>query len=164
MSGRLEEIAGALAGRLGVPPGDLTDGHVRWDLYRRSSGDPAATADLFDAVAEEPDESVALGVVLRLLGTRPTAERPAWVARLRAEHGREYAARRMADLAIVQSGEVTALLADESVQDGWSDWLQLGLAESSVEAAVLARLAEKGRTKRIRRIASERHGRESAQR
>ncbi|MEU1618322.1 hypothetical protein ABZ479_13625 [Streptomyces sp. NPDC005722] len=160
MSGNLDRVIAALAHRLGAAPGDpsgvLHDEHERWALYRRAFDDPACLPDLFDAVAVEPDPSVALGIVLHVLGGLPPDERPAWTARLGSDRERAYADRRARELGLLQGASVTALLVDEAVQDSWSDWLQLGLATSSPEPAVLTRLASAGRTKRIRRLASER--------
>ncbi|WP_405770283.1 hypothetical protein OG539_37000 [Actinacidiphila glaucinigra] len=156
MSRGLDQVTAALAQRLGATPGDLSDEHERWALYRRALEDPACLPGLYDAVAVEPDQSVALGIVLHVLGGLPPSERPAWVDRLGTERGRAFAARRAREIGILQSASVTALFADEAVQDPWSDWLQLCLAESSQEPAVLNRFAAAGRTKRIRRLATER--------
>ncbi|SNS19750.1 hypothetical protein [Actinacidiphila glaucinigra] len=160
MSRSLGQVTAALAHRLGAAPGDLSgllhDEHERWALYRRALEHPACLPDLFDAVAVEPDPSVALGIVLQVLGGLPPDERAAWTDRLGTERGRAYAARRARELGILQGASVTALLQDASVPESWSDWLQLRLAESSQEPAVLNRLVAAGRTKRIRRLASER--------
>ena len=156
----LDQVTAALAHRLGAAPGDLSgvlhDEHERWALYRRAFDDPACLPDLIDAVAVEPDPSVALGIVLQVLGGLPPSDRPAWTDRLGTERGRAYAARRSRELGILRSASVTALLDDASVPESWSDWLQLCLAESSKEPAVLNRLVVAGRTKRIRRMAFER--------
>jgi hypothetical protein len=67
-----------------------------------------------------------------------------------------YAAGCATEVRIYQTRAITGLLADEDVEQSWSDWLQIRLAEFTEEAAVLRRLSEKGRTKRIGRIASQR--------
>ncbi|MFJ4985822.1 hypothetical protein ACIP9H_18725 [Streptomyces sp. NPDC088732] len=118
--------------------------------------DPARLPELFDAVATEPDDAIALGIVLHALGHVPAADRPAWTDRLGTARARAYAARRARELGVLESPSLSAQLADPSVQDSWSDWLQLRLAASSQEPAVLHRLATTGRTKRIRRLASAR--------
>lgn len=160
MPRNLDQVTAALAHRLGAAPGDLAgvlhDEHERWALYRTALEHPACLPDLFDAVAAEPDQNVGLGIVLQVLGRLSPDERPAWTDRLGTEHGRAYAARRACELGILRSPSVTARLDDASVPESWSDWLQLRLAESSQEPAVLIRLMDAGRTKRIRRLASER--------
>ncbi|MFD8079390.1 hypothetical protein ACFV3E_42990 [Streptomyces sp. NPDC059718] len=159
MSRGPDQVTAALAHRLGATPGDLSDDlsddeHERWSLYRRAFDDPACLPDLYDAVAVEPDPSVALGIVLHVLGRLPPSDHPVWTDRLGTERGRAYAARRARELGVLQSASVTALLGDASVPESWSDWLQLRLAASSDESAVLNRLAAAGRTKRIRRLAT----------
>ncbi|MFF3560857.1 hypothetical protein ACFYXS_12555 [Streptomyces sp. NPDC002574] len=135
------------------PPGE----HERWARYRLAMDDPARLPELFDAVAAEPDDSIALGIVLHAaLAHVPAAERPAWTDRLGTERSRAYATRRARELGVLDSTSVSALLDDPPVQDSWSDWLQLRLATSSQEPAVLHRLATTGRTKRIRRLAAAR--------
>ncbi|MEU6514892.1 hypothetical protein [Streptomyces sp. NPDC046978] len=156
MPADLDAVLAALAGRLGVDAGDPSDEHDRWAVYRRALDEPAQLPALFDVVAVEPDDSISLGIVLHLLATLPPSDRQSWIDRLGADRGRAYATRRARELAVLQGDSVTTLLDDPSVQDSWSDWLQLGLADSSDEPAVLHRLATKGRTKRIRRLASER--------
>ncbi|KUJ41139.1 hypothetical protein AB0N87_09415 [Streptomyces sp. NPDC093228] len=156
MPADLEAVLAVLAGRLGVDPGDPSDEHDRWAVYRDALDDPAHLPDLFDVVALEPLDSISLGIVLHLLGGLPPSERPSWIDRLGNDRSRAYATCRARELAVLQGDSVTALLDDPSVQDSWSDWLQLGLAGSSDERAVLHRLATEGRTKRIRRLASER--------
>ncbi|MFD8035516.1 hypothetical protein ACFV3F_43720 [Streptomyces sp. NPDC059717] len=156
MTADLEAVLAALAARLGADPGDPSDEHDRWAVYREALDDPAHLPDLFDVVALEPLDSISLGIVLHLLGSLPPSERPSWIDRLGTDRSRAYATRRAREVAVLQADSVTALLDDPSVQDSWSDWLQLGLADSSDEPAVLHRLATEGRTKRVRRLASER--------
>ncbi|WP_354644357.1 hypothetical protein [Kitasatospora camelliae] len=156
MQRSLAEVVGSLADRCGTVPGDPADEHDRWAVYRRALAEPACLPDLFDAVALEPDSALVLTVVLNLLGALPAADRPVWIGRLGTGDSRAHATRRARELAVLQSGSVTELLTDPSVQDLWSDWLQLGLAAASPEPAVLGRLADHGRTRRIRRLATTR--------
>ncbi|MEU6340792.1 hypothetical protein ABZ883_07555 [Streptomyces sp. NPDC046977] len=132
------------------PPGE----HERWARYRLAMDDPARLPELFDAVAAEPDDAIALGIVLHALAHVPAAERPAWTDRLGTGRARAYATRRARELGVLESPSVSALLDDPSAQDSWSDWLPLRLAASTQEPAVLHRLATAGRTNRIRRLAS----------
>ncbi|WRZ87883.1 hypothetical protein OHB54_01630 [Streptomyces sp. NBC_01007] len=157
MSGRLGDIVTELARRTGTAIDDMSDEHERWAVYQPAFERGDCSDLLFDAVAAESVPSVALSIVLQMLGTLPASARPAWIEQLALPDNREYATRRANDIAILQSADVTRLLVDEDVQDSWSDWLQLRLAEFSKESDVLSRLMAKGRTKRIRRYAMERH-------
>jgi hypothetical protein len=96
-----------------------------------------------------------LPVSLQVIGRLPHEERQAWVDQLRPEHQRGYAARRAAELAVYQTRPLAPLLTD-GIEESWSDWLQLMLAEFSPEPKVLSWLAERGRTKRIRHFSGER--------
>ncbi len=156
MSGRLDDTVTELARRTGATIDDTGDEHERWAIYQSAFERSDCSDLLFAAVAAEPVPSLALSIVLRVLGTLPESARPAWIAQLELPYNREYATRRAKDIAVFQSAEVTPLLVDEDVQDSWSDWLQLLLAEFSKEPDVLHRLLEKGRTKRIRRYALQR--------
>ncbi|MFD9125165.1 hypothetical protein [Kitasatospora sp. NPDC059571] len=151
----LAEIIDALAARSADGDADIEDEHGRWSLYRRSFDRAECRRRLLDAVAAEPDPNVALGIVLEMLGRIAPADRPRWVARLPTARGRDLASRRARELAVHESGSVSDLLED-GAEESWSDWLQLLLAESSAEPAVLRRMAERGRTKRIRRTALQR--------
>jgi hypothetical protein len=157
MSGRLGDIVTELAGRTGTVIDDMSDEHERWAVYQSAFERGDCSDLLFAAVAAEPVATVALSIILPMLGTLPASARPAWIEQLALPHSREYATRRADDIAILQSAEVTRLLVDEDVQHSWSDWLQLRLAECSEEPDVLRRLMAKGRTKRIRRYAMQRH-------
>ncbi|WP_329131867.1 hypothetical protein OG552_11435 [Streptomyces sp. NBC_01476] len=158
--GNLAAVLEALARCVGTDPVDAADEHERWGLYARAAGADRCSGQLFEAVGLEPDPNVALGIVLRVMGELTPAARTEWVAQLSSERDRAYAARRAAETGILQSGSVARLLQRERISAGaedlWSDWLQLRLAECSGEVVVLRRLAMKGRTKRIRRLASRR--------
>lgn len=155
MDGRLEGILAELARSTGSTLGSAADEHERWSLYRDACKKSECFTLLFDAVALEPDPNVALGIVLQVLGTVSELSRGAWIAQLQSERNRDYAARRATEVGIYQTRAVTSLLAVEGVEQSWSYWLQVRLAEFSEEPAVLQRLSEKGRTKRIRRTAAQ---------
>ncbi|MFI0718532.1 hypothetical protein [Streptomyces sp. NPDC021224] len=95
--GRLAEVLDELAGRTGLPVGeadaDVGGADDHWPLYEAALADPANHALLFEAVWFEPDQNVALSVVLRVLGGLPEDEQARWVAQLRWEYAREYARR-----------------------------------------------------------------------
>jgi hypothetical protein len=156
MGDSFQELLADLVRCTGSTIGDANDEHERWPVYLAARERTECLGLLFRAVALEPVPSVALGIVLQVLGRLPESTRPAWIAQLRREDGRDYATRRAKEIAIYQSRAATPLLVDEDVQESWSDWLQLLLAEFSDEPPVLRRLAEKGRTKRIRRFATQR--------
>ncbi|MFI0895619.1 hypothetical protein [Streptomyces sp. NPDC020983] len=88
--GRLVAVLDELSRRTGRPAGDTGD---HWPLYEAALGDTANHALLFEAVWFEPDQNVALSVVLRVLGSLPEDEQARWIAQLRWEYSREYAQR-----------------------------------------------------------------------
>ncbi|TFV33510.1 hypothetical protein E4K10_35565 [Streptomyces sp. T1317-0309] len=155
MTADLEAVLAVLAGRLGADPGDPSDEHDRWAVYREALDDPAICRICSTSWPSSPSTASpsASSCTYR---QSPPSERPSWIDRLGTDRSRAYATRRAREVAVLQGDSVTALLDDPSVQDSWSDWLQLGLADSSDEPAVLHRLATEGRTKRVRRLASER--------
>lgn len=156
MNDRFQDILARLVQCTGSTIEDMNDEHERWPVYLDAWERNECRDLLFHAIALEPIPSVALGIVLQLLARMPESDRPVWIAQLQREDGRAYATRRSNEIALYQSRAVTPLLVDEDVQESWSDWLQLLLAEFSVEPAVLRRLIESGRTKRIRRFATQR--------
>lgn len=156
MSNSLDDIVTELSQLTGSSIGDMGDEHERWSVYQSALKQSECIHLLFSAVALEPVPSLALSTVLQVLGKLPQSDRPVWIEQLQLAENRDYATRRAREFGIYQSRDVTPLLIDEDVQDSWSDWLQLLLAEFSKEPAVLGRLLERGRTKRIRRFAAER--------
>ncbi|MBD3144726.1 hypothetical protein [Microbispora bryophytorum] len=141
---------------------DYENEHERWRLYEKAldHADPSVRKALEAAILQEEDENVALSVVLRVLERAPRSERTAWINRLSGSRSREYARARATDMATLEDLVRNVLPAGEgglcsSVED-WSDWLQLRLAQKSFSADLLKCLATAGRTKRIRRSASER--------
>lgn len=154
----LNEVIGELALLYGSASVDPQDGHGRWALYRQAidAGQPSDL--LLDAVALEPDPSIALSLVLHILEKVPEGDRPTWISRLVVSKGRDYATKRAKELGILQAsiaGDL-AISADADAPEVWSDWLQLRLAEACLDRTILGILSEHGRTKRIRRIASDR--------
>ncbi|MEU7942962.1 hypothetical protein [Microbispora bryophytorum] len=152
-----------LARLLGDVVADYEDEHERWRLYEKALDDtPSVMKALEAAILQEEDENVALSVVLRVLERVPRSERTAWINRLSGSRSREYARARATDMATLEDlvRKEYVLPAGEgdscsSVED-WSDWLQLRLAQKSFSTDLLKCLATAGRTKRIRRSASER--------
>jgi hypothetical protein len=156
MRGSLEGILAELAQCTGSVIDDTADEHQRWSLYQNACKKSECFDLLIGVVALEPDPNIALGIVLQVLGRVSPVSRATWIAQLQSARNRDYAAGRAKELGIYQNRAITALLANEGVEQSWSDWLQIRLAEFSEEAAVLQRLSERGRTKRIRRMASQR--------
>ena len=151
----MPELLVSLAVQVGVTMTDVQDEHDRWRVYA-----PAVDADgcadlLLEAVALEPDPSVALSVVLRKLEMVAQDGRQRWVDGLTGDMQRQFAARRAAELQVLETRPL-APSRREGIEREWSDWLQLRLAESSPERDVISRLSSAGRTKRIRRTAAER--------
>lgn len=54
----------------------------------------------------------------------------------------------------IRDGALPADVAREHL-DEWSNWLQRGIGRTTADPAILRLLAERGRTKRIRRLALE---------
>ncbi|WP_433722104.1 hypothetical protein ACQP2Y_42730 [Actinoplanes sp. CA-051413] len=125
----MEELLVSLAARVGVTVADVRDEHDRWRVYA-----PAVDADdcadlLLEAVGLEPDPNVALSVVLRKLEVVPQADRQRWVDGLTGDIQRQFAARRAAELQVLETRPLAPSLR-EGIEQEWSDWLQLRLAES----------------------------------
>ncbi|MER5886682.1 hypothetical protein ABT160_22890 [Streptomyces sp. NPDC001941] len=139
----------------GTPVSDAADGHVRWDLYRSVLTSREARPFLLAAVTAESDHGVASGVVGAVLEDLPRDERDAWVQALAPEvRGfSERRARELETLEDLRSGRLAPERLPDAI-DEWSDWLQLRAAVQG-DAAVLRVLAASGRTKRIRRTATE---------
>ena len=154
----LDEVIAELVVLGGSASVDPHDGHSRWALYRQALGAGQPSDLLLDAVAFEPDPSIALSLVLHVLEEVPEGDRPTWISRLSDSKGRDYATKRGEELGILQAAVAGDLAIDavSMVFDAWSDWLQLRVAETCLDRAILGALSEHGRTKRIRRIASDR--------
>ncbi|WP_155371550.1 hypothetical protein [Catellatospora vulcania] len=153
-----DAFAGALtvlASCAGVPvPEDPHDEHERWPVYEQAMSRRECHGQLMATVAADPDPVLVMAVVVQMLGV-DRKSRGEWVALARDESGRAYASRRAAEHAILEAhGDVPGL--DAAVMASWTDWLQRNLSEVSRAPEVLDLLARHGRTKRIRRTASNR--------
>lgn len=152
MTGDLRAAVGVLAAQVGGAPVDVADGHARWSLYRLAMPRPEAWAALEEAVRREEDANVASSVVVQMLERAPADGRQRWVDALGSAAARQFAQGRADDLAVL-----AAAVAGEPVDPAdRSRWLQERLAEQAVDHGLLARLADAGDTKRIRRTAAER--------
>ncbi len=141
-----------IAACLGADVSGLGDEHARWAVYRRAMGVPKMWERLADAVREEPDQAVALSVVLCMLERVPTADRERWPQVIASLQKREFAQRRAEELAVLER----AMAGADSHEAEWSRWLQERLSERATSVDLLERLAAEGATKRIRRTAAER--------
>ncbi len=146
-----------VARRTGVEKLDLSNGHARWDVYRRMMDSPVEWGRLLEIVGEEPDPSIAAAVVVAMLERVPAAERILWVDRTSAKNS--FAVLRMREIGVLESvsgdqGKEYPLALDQLSE--WSDWLQRRAAEESTSPGVLEQLSQSGRTKRIRHLATER--------
>ncbi|MFD4671700.1 hypothetical protein ACFWNN_18335 [Lentzea sp. NPDC058450] len=121
---------------------DLTSEHGRWELYQVSFG---SLDLLYPALAREPDTALLTSVLLHVL--ERTDDHARWLE-LAPD---EYAVRRSREIGVLR--RAADLLSAEFDLAGWSDWLQLRLAQVP-SRDLLTALAEGGRTKRIRRIAA----------
>ncbi|WP_157878140.1 hypothetical protein [Streptomyces torulosus] len=114
---------------------------------------------LLEIVGLEPDPSIAMSVVLRMVERVPEAERILWAEKITAERKRSLAVLRVRELRILEavSGEAGVHGQPASCQIAeWSDWLQLRAAERSTSVSVLERLGESGLTRRVRHLSAER--------
>lgn len=152
----LRQALKELEERLGRSLTDASDGHARWELYRAALGSAAARPALLAAVTAEPDGALASGVVGEVLERLPRAERDTWV-RVLPPAVRGFSERRARELAALEDLRTGALAPDRvpELVDGWSDWLQLRVAGEVRDATALRAVAASGRTKRIRRTATE---------
>ncbi|WP_433513241.1 hypothetical protein ACQP2T_58065 [Nonomuraea sp. CA-143628] len=158
-----EEISEELRGKLielarlqGGEAGELTDEHERWALYRVAIDDGIGVTELFDLISLEPDSALASSVVVHMVERSAPEERRLWVARLPAEV-QGSAQVRVAELETVDmlcSGGFPHDQVADSLA-GWSTWLQLRIIAFVQDTHVLRILAEQGRTKRVRRQATE---------
>jgi hypothetical protein len=158
MNRTLDEVIAELAVLHGSAYVDTQDGHGRWALYRQAIDAEQPSDLLLDVVALEPDPSIALSLVLHILEEVPEGDRPTWISRLVVSKDRDYATKRAKELGIFEAAMAgrLAVNADANAPNAWSDWLQLRLAETCLDRTILDVLTEHGRTKRIRRIASDR--------
>ncbi|MEE1941936.1 hypothetical protein V1L54_21435 [Streptomyces sp. TRM 70361] len=120
---------------------------------------PAEWDSLLEIVGLEPDPSIAMSVVLRMLERVPEAERTVWAERIPVEEKRSSAVLRVRELRVLEavSGAAGAECVPTSDEvSGWSDWLQRRASEESISPGVLELLSRFGRTRRVRHLASER--------
>ncbi|MET8153988.1 hypothetical protein ACIBSW_07390 [Actinoplanes sp. NPDC049668] len=145
-----------LAECLGTPPPeDPGDEHQRWALYRRAISREACHPPLLAALHADPDDGLVASVVIQMMEWVEASQREPWIASVRTDRDRRYATRRGREVDILRIHGAVPDLGQASVT-GWTDWLQIRLAEISTVAPVLDLLALHGRTKRIRRTAAQR--------
>ncbi|MFD0152174.1 hypothetical protein ACWGQ4_32395 [Streptomyces sp. NPDC055721] len=152
----LRDAVRRLAGLVGRAVPDMTDGHARWELYRAALASDTARPGLLAAVAAEADGALASAVVGEAMELVPRADREAWVQAL-APSVRAFNERRAHELGTLEDlrSRSTVQAPAPELVDSWSDWLQLRIAAEVSDPSVLQVLAESGRTKRIRRAATE---------
>ncbi|GAB1689170.1 hypothetical protein [Krasilnikovia sp. M28-CT-15] len=154
LMGSLDDAVGRLARVVGVTPGDLGDEHARWEIYLKAMNLPAAHELLIRAVDAESDDNLATSVVLRMIEKNGEAERIDWVNALRGDK-RDYAHRRALELLVLEriiSGAIDSTEVAQKI-DGWTDWLQMRIADSATSPGILDIVGEVGRTRRIRNAA-----------
>lgn len=135
----------------------VDDEHVRWNLYEASVPDRARRSLLRRAVRSEPNAPLASAVVVRVLEVVPDDERRQWADLLPQGRLRSFAVARSAELhlldTLIEGGSTDVRRHDI---EGWSEWLQVRLAQRIDRTQVLDELSRSGTTKRVRRLARER--------
>ncbi|WP_224284862.1 hypothetical protein [Streptomyces sp. LS1784] len=139
------------------------DEHVRFARYRRAFADvaPEDAAALAARVLTDPERSMASCAVCEYLDRR-AAELltdpgfPAWRRELADVVAADaFAVRRLRDWALLRAMTLDEPWEEEQLLAA-ENWLQAHLAEKSPAVPVLSLLAESGRTRRSRNIASSR--------
>ncbi|NEA34819.1 hypothetical protein [Streptomyces sp. SID13031] len=136
----------------GLTP-DLTTDVGRWQLYRTAAEDTASHATLLQAATVDPDRALVMSLVVHLPALTATADHPTWLAAL-APSERAYATQRSTEYALLRTRPPHDTLTRDL--DTYTNWLQLRLAESLTHKPSLLELADRGRTKRIRNLATTR--------
>ncbi|MGW2214013.1 DUF3027 domain-containing protein [Nonomuraea sp. NPDC001684] len=137
------------SGTWSVPEDHETYRRRRLYLDTLNNTDERGLSLLRDALTEEPDRELALAVILRALEAVTAEERREWIDLAPAGQDRERAEARAKDLELLAGGPAG--------QPGeWSEWMQLRLAATTSDPATLETLTRAGRTKRVRRLATER--------
>lgn len=123
---------------------DLASEHGRWKLYQAAFG----SLDLLHVALEhEPDTVLRTSVLLRVF--EQVDDHARWLELAAPDD--EYARRRSREIGVLR--RAVNLVPAEVDLPGWSDWLQLRLAETP-SRELLTALADGGRTRRIRRTAA----------
>lgn len=157
MANAFEEAVASLAARLGLDAAEaVADEHLRWQLYRNGIATDEGAPLVLTALCHEPNLPLASATVIWALEHRGAAERDRWIGALPPGSSSDYAKRRAIELAVAErlrdDPETLVSAADVS---GWTQWLQLRVAEESESRTALAALEVAGATKRIRRVAHE---------
>lgn len=146
-----------LARLLGVPVGDWSDEVTAGNVYYSAIPRTELHGLLRHAVRVELDRSLAESVVIGALEYCSTDDAAEWIALLGADSRRlEYAERRAREVATLRAIAVPE--ASDAAPDvtEWTDWLQRRAVASASNRSLLVRLAEAGRTRRVRAAARER--------
>lgn len=135
--------------------------HVRYGIYLRALQElpPNDDLEVLSIVALDPDRSMSGAVVVHRIDAvadvlQSLADFEEWVRSHEAWiDGNRFAERR------VDEWQAVKKILESGTFDGFSteemtDWMQRKLAETTESSTVLDKLAEEGRTKRIRKIAS----------
>lgn len=114
--------------------------------------------DLVGTVLHDPDQTMAVSAVLQHLDHRASSldgdQFATWSAQMAAlVDGYDQLLRRISDWTLLKAINAGQPIDAASLADA-TDWLQRRVAETATAPATLALLAEEGRTRRIRNIAS----------
>lgn len=144
-------------------PDGEPDEHVRFAGYRKAFDEvaPADAAALVAHVLTDADAAMASGAVCEYLDRRAAelltgSGCSAWRLEMTVAVGRnDFLARRLDEWSLLRAMTVSEPWDVERLLAA-SNWLQLRTAEESMAVAALEVLAERGRTRRIRNIATSR--------
>ena len=151
LHGLLDRIANAV----GEPTRGIDTDHGRWHLYECAIKASVALDLLQQAVALEEDRALATTVVLRMLELVADDRQADWISQL-APDNRTYSEKRAAEIRILRRAKAGELAAGTIAEEiaGWTDWLQIRLAEAMNSRDGLSIVSAQGRTKRIRNTAA----------
>jgi hypothetical protein len=120
-----------LAGCLDVPPpDDDSDEHQRWPHYQRAIPVETCHLLLHAAVSVDQNDALVAAVVVQMVERVDAPHRERWIGLARNERDRQYAYRRAREVDILRSQGAVSELSEETLS-GWTDWLQIRLAEIS---------------------------------
>ncbi|MGY1946469.1 hypothetical protein [Nocardia asiatica] len=148
------------------PAVDDDDGHQRYARYRQELAWvlPEGESGMIEVVLGDPDTAMAEAAVVEHLDRRATellsaSEFLDWAHTIGQVIGeREYLVRRLREWALLRSIRTGEAWTADQIR-GASDWFQRKAVDLATSPAVLALLADQGRTRRVRAAAARRTAR-----
>lgn len=143
-------------------PCDSSDEHLRYELYKRASRCDKSIGLLLGALALETDVAMATAAIFELI-ERLDSDSLEAAQRVAPEATKSQVATRVNETRLLRGlgtgqdspQEIDALMAA-------SDWAQRTALEVSPTLEVIGALSNRGRTKRVRRVAGEMLGRQTS--